>query len=275
MHQASRRSTTPARDYNLGAGAGLDGRLAEEAAPSSLLPSIDGRGGTAAPLQTDTVAEEEPASPAATAMSATTSVALKGAATTTTMSFATSHDAGTFGSTAAAHKRVCADTNDAPSCSSRLFVVIRAANTSLLSKALSATPQERLLRQLNARTRCCGRTPLFLAVELNDLASCALLIAAKADPSLAERPGGKTPLYSACEHDYRGVVELLISAAADVNASTAIGASPLHVACAKQHIECVEMLLECEPAFSLSAQPSEAHTTLGFSSASARIAGAP
>ena len=49
------------------------------------------------------------------------------------------------------------------------------------------------------------------------MVACALLVAAKADPDLAERPNGRTPLYAACERNSVRAANFLISIDADVN----------------------------------------------------------
>ncbi|XP_070827017.1 ankyrin repeat and protein kinase domain-containing protein 1 [Chaetodon trifascialis] len=88
-----------------------------------------------------------------------------------------------------------------------------------------------------------GWTPLHLACHQNEPEVVAKLLAAKADPNVAEDSEGWTPLHLACTSVSFPSVLHLISHRADVNAVNSGKATPLHLAAQHGCIPIVKALL--------------------------------
>jgi ankyrin repeat protein len=100
-----------------------------------------------------------------------------------------------------------------------------------------------------------GATPLLFAVEADEMDIVKLLLKHKADSSLALTADsnnhgplgiyrGDYPLHAAVKLGKIKIVQALIEAGADINARNAIGATPLLLAVAKDHVEVAKCLLQ-------------------------------
>ncbi|KAL6486469.1 hypothetical protein MHYP_G00058610 [Metynnis hypsauchen] len=87
------------------------------------------------------------------------------------------------------------------------------------------------------------RTPLFLAVESDQLACVECLLDWGADPNIGNKDR-ETPLYEACEVENAEIVKLLLNAGADVNKSCIQGWTALHEAVCRNNVEICEILLK-------------------------------
>ncbi|KAL7871640.1 hypothetical protein SRHO_G00066230 [Serrasalmus rhombeus] len=87
------------------------------------------------------------------------------------------------------------------------------------------------------------RTPLFLAVESDQLACVECLLDWGADPNIGNKDR-ETPLHEACEVENAEMVKLLLNAGADVNKSCIQGWTALHEAVCKNNVEICEILLK-------------------------------
>jgi ankyrin repeat protein len=87
-----------------------------------------------------------------------------------------------------------------------------------------------------------GRTPLWWATQIGNVAYSKILLNFGADPQEADLEK-YTPLHNATKHD-KGLVELLLDAGANVNAKNFIGMTPLHRACiTTNNVNVVRLLL--------------------------------
>jgi ankyrin repeat protein len=91
-----------------------------------------------------------------------------------------------------------------------------------------------------------GRTPLFQASMTGKEAAVRLLLASGADP-YAQDSHGCLPLHFSSQENHLGVIRRLLHrrrVPAHVNATTAKGVTPLHVASLQGHVEAVALLVK-------------------------------
>ena len=88
-----------------------------------------------------------------------------------------------------------------------------------------------------------GTTPLHWAVRADDLAKVNQLLAAGADPKVANRYG-VTPLYLACQNADPAMIERLLKAGADANAVSTEGETALMTVARTGVVEAAKVLLD-------------------------------
>ncbi len=88
-----------------------------------------------------------------------------------------------------------------------------------------------------------GTTPLHWAVRADDLAKVNQLLAAGADPKVANRYG-VTPLYLACQNANPAMIERLLKAGADANAVSTEGETALMTVARTGVVEAAKVLLD-------------------------------
>ncbi|XP_022519181.2 ankyrin repeat and SOCS box protein 2-like [Astyanax mexicanus] len=87
------------------------------------------------------------------------------------------------------------------------------------------------------------RTPLFVAVESDQVACVECLLNWGADPNISNKDR-ETALCKACDVENAEMVKLLLNVGADVNKSCSQGWTPLHEAVCRNNVEICEILLK-------------------------------
>ena len=131
--------------------------------------------------------------------------------------------------------------------SDNVLLETQARNIPILAAILNKNIDElnRLLQEkadVNIHVPGGGKTPLHLAVELNQEAMVALLIEAKADVNAVTRTQ-KTPLHVAAQKGNVCIINRLLDAGATIDAACDVGCTPLHEAAANGHQEAVIALV--------------------------------
>jgi len=99
-----------------------------------------------------------------------------------------------------------------------------------------------------------GRTPIFFAVQNENLDLVRLLTAAgsevniPSEPARANYPSSTTPIQLAVRNDNLKIAEALLQAGADINSTDALGNTPLFYAGLYSSPELIRVVLENEPA---------------------------
>lgn len=114
------------------------------------------------------------------------------------------------------------------------LLAMNMGHMALLKVILSKEPS---LSMKNVR----GCTPLFNAASRGRVELVQMLIDAKADPNAAGDEEGWTPLQIA--YDEARVSEILLKAGAEVDRKTADGDTPLTLACEKDYVDTIAVLL--------------------------------
>uniref|UniRef100_A0A8B9HEY3 Ankyrin repeat and SOCS box containing 2b n=1 Tax=Astyanax mexicanus TaxID=7994 RepID=A0A8B9HEY3_ASTMX len=103
----------------------------------------------------------------------------------------------------------------------------------------AAHGQDKCLRVCDMKRR----TPLFVAVESDQVACVECLLNWGADPNISNKDR-ETALCKACDVENAEMVKLLLNVGADVNKSCSQGWTPLHEAVCRNNVEICEILLK-------------------------------
>ena len=88
-----------------------------------------------------------------------------------------------------------------------------------------------------------GRTPAFVAADMDHVEALRMLIAFGADPTDPRRDGA-TPAWIAASKNHEGVLKLLVGHHSDVDIPNNDGQTPLWVAARNDCVECLHVLLD-------------------------------